>query len=257
MPSARKRRLRSIIKGYLNRIGLDGSLVNATASAQISESQSLNELDEADLKAVLVIESLGTGAFPNKITYDADADDAFGTADFKPFDVREQVDTEGHGVGDSQLTANLYVEMLSLGAEISALQVTSEGLLTESDTQEAEVVDHAANGGDPDCTPFTSAISASTSITTAGLTAENGAIAKQAQVVSLETRIGTLANPYEPTTSMQVAGSDYNVEDIKNTDAATAKNSSEARRSAVVSAQTSIEVNQAAVDVLSTTQDPC
>jgi hypothetical protein len=147
--------------------------------------------------------------------------------------------------------------MVSLGAEISALQVTAEGFLTESDTQEAEVVDHAANGGDPDCTPFTSAISASTSITTAGLTAENDAIAKQAQVVSLETRIGTLAAPYDPATSMQVAGSNYNVQDIRDTDAGVAKASSEARESAVISAQTSIEVNQAAVDVLSTTQDPC
>ena len=248
MPSARKRRLRSIIKGYINRIGPDGSLVNATASEQISESQSLNELDEADLKTVLAIESLGTGAFPNKITYDADADNAFGTADFKPFDIREQVDTEGRGVGDSQLTANLYVEMLSLQTEISTLNSSSDEALTAVQNAQTVAANNTLPGGNLEL--WCGAVSAQLVASSEASTLKASIDTKLAPVVSLETRIGTLATPYDPATSMQVAGDDYNVEDIQTTEAEAVKTNSSTEISLVGSMETVISASVSTVNSL-------
>jgi hypothetical protein len=95
MPSARKRRLRKLIKGHINRIDAAGDVVNATASAVKSASVVMNEKTEAELITALSISADGK-------TSDIDADDATQANDFLPRDARESKDTDGDNIGDNR-----------------------------------------------------------------------------------------------------------------------------------------------------------
>ena len=95
MPSARKRRLRKLIKGHINRIDAAGDVVNATASAVKSASVVMNEKTEAELITALSISADGK-------TSDIDDDGATQASDFLPRDARESKDTDGDNIGDNR-----------------------------------------------------------------------------------------------------------------------------------------------------------
>lgn len=96
MPSARKRRLRKIIKGFLNRTTKTGTKPNPTYQDRVNESAALNLLNEADLKT-----ALGIALDGDKVSYDADADTVL-RGDVQPFDARESRDTDRDGIGDNR-----------------------------------------------------------------------------------------------------------------------------------------------------------
>ena len=238
MPSARKRRLRKIIKGYLNRKDVTGTKTNATYEERVSASEALNLLNEADLKT-----ALGIALDGDKISYDADADGAFGKSDPEPFNQQESKDTEGTG-GDNQLMVDLFQQMTSLRTEISALASSNTVELTNSDAAYVQASNNEAPGGDSEL--FCQAVADGESAVAAATANVTSASAKLDLVSSLETRITGLDRPWA--TDISIEG--LNPDEIHQDDAGSLETVASSEASAVSSLNTEISANQSQIEAL-------
>ena len=108
MPSARKRRLRKLIKGALKSKDKDGVLITGDAAAQQAAIASISALPKGKVDvagsqghawALLLNLQVAAGS---PTTSNPDLDDAQTGEDFLPFDGREIVDTDGDGIGDNR-----------------------------------------------------------------------------------------------------------------------------------------------------------
>lgn len=241
MPSARKRRLRKIIKGYINRRGKDGELINTAESSKIADSSAINAADEAGLKTILGIGPDLTG----KISYDSDADGAFGKSDPEPFNQQESKDTEGTG-GDNQLMVDLFQQMTSLRTEISALVSSTTVEKSISDVAEAQASNNEAPGGDAEL--FCQAVASNESAVVAATANVTSANAKLDLVSSLETRITGLDRPWA--TDISIEG--LNPDEIHQNDAGSLELVASSEASVVSSLNTEISANQSLIE----TRDP-
>lgn len=239
MPSARKRRLRKIIKGYINRRGKDGELINTAESSKIADSSAINAADEAGLKTILGIGPDLTG----KISYDSDADGAFGKSDPEPFNQQESKDTEGTG-GDNQLMVDLYQQMTSLRTEISALASSTVVEKTNSDAAYVQASNNEAPGGNSEL--FCQAVADGESAVSAATANVTSASAKLDLVSSLETRITGLDRPWA--TDISIEG--LNPDEIHQTDADALETVASSEASAVSSLNTEISANQSQIEAL-------
>ena len=238
MPSARKRRLRKIIKGYLNRKDVTGTKFNPTYEERVSASEALNLLNEADLKT-----ALGIALDGGKISYDADDDGAFGKSDPEPFNQQESKDTEGTG-GDNQLMVDLFQQMTSLRTEISALVSSTTVEKTNSDAAYVQASNNEAPGGDSEL--FCQAVADGESAVAAATANVTSASAKLDLVSSLETRITGLDRPWA--TDISIEG--LNPDEIHQNDADALETVASSEASAVSSLNTEISANQSQIEAL-------
>ncbi len=108
MPSARKRRLRKLIKGALKSKDKEGVLITGDVAAQQAAIASINALPKGSEEtagtqgeAWSVLLNLGVSeGFPTESNPDDDNNNTGN--DFLPFDGREEVDTDGDGIGDNR-----------------------------------------------------------------------------------------------------------------------------------------------------------
>lgn len=135
---SKQRRIKKLVKGHLNKFEANGeatyndgvTLTEVSPSAQQSALESLNLLNDADLATALGITSAGN---PLLEAIDIDADGASHKDDFAPFDAREQVDTDGDGIGDNQEIVNFYNQIVALRDEILLIEaeaVIQAGIVT-------------------------------------------------------------------------------------------------------------------------------
>ena len=210
MPSARKRRLRSLIKGYINRTDSEGSVINDTPSKQLVASSVINAMDEATLKTTLSISVDGK-------TSDVDADGVTQANDYAPFDATEQV---GSGAtGDNQRIVDFYQEMVSLTAELTGLTGATTTSRDDADTALTAAQTNKKTGTN-DAAAWCNAISSLQSAEAIGSANEESAVAKLSTVTSLETRILAFEQPL--TTNVSLEG--LNPRTIYDTDAALKQN---------------------------------
>jgi|SaaInlV_150m_DNA_3_1039698.scaffolds.fasta_scaffold16615_2 hypothetical protein len=197
MPSARKRRLRKLIKGYLNSTDNVGALNFGTEELKKAESVRLNNLSSTDLKTLLGIPADGK-------TSDIDDDGAPQAQDFLPRDARESKDTDGDNIGDNR---DILLTKLSLdgiyfekkdgvaGPETGTLY-TSISTSTSAEASLQDVVDL------PDGTPAQKtakkdaliALQGETVYTLDGLASlETKIVGEKSSVVSLKSQIAAMS----------------------------------------------------------------
>jgi hypothetical protein len=141
MPSARKKRIRKLIRSYLNRIQDDGTMEFGTKELRIAEMDRIKALPKgsgAGSQGEELTNLLGFSAVAGEPTVsDVDGDGVSQSQDFAPFDATETRDTEGHGKGDNHTIVDLYNEIVTLKDDLIQLEVdatTQEGIVAGQKT---------------------------------------------------------------------------------------------------------------------------
>lgn len=101
MPSARKRRLRKLIKGALKGIDGEGSVEYSDPQATMASINALPKIDP-DGHTHTQFKALETLLGLTATTSNPDSDGATTGDDFLPFDGREVKDTDGDNIGDNR-----------------------------------------------------------------------------------------------------------------------------------------------------------
>ena len=236
MPSARKRRLRKLIKGHINRTDRQGNVVNATASAVKSASVVMNEKTEAELITALSISADGK-------TSDVDADGVAQAKDFAPFDATEQSGSDG--VGNNQLIVDLFQEMSSLTSEITAFKGVNNTQKAEAVAALAAAQTNKKTGAD-NAALWCAAVASLQSTETIGSSNQESSETKFTAVTSLETRILAIGQP----TLTDVSLEGLNPRDIFDTDAEAKQDLAETENTAVGSLNTIIVESVSTVKAL-------
>lgn len=136
----KQRRIKKLVKGHLNAKAADGSPLHADLEERLlqlmgkSVANLAENLTDAQLLAVLL---------------DADDDSAAHKDDFAPFDAREQVDTDGDGIGDNRDIIRTKVELDAIfkTLELGVGEAANGSLQDLLDRLAAAIVDLAACAG--------------------------------------------------------------------------------------------------------------
>jgi hypothetical protein len=129
---SKKKRVRKIVKGHLNRIEKNGTPLYADDAAKVAALVSLNLLADGvgrqapDGKLMDVLGISNPGSLTESIKIDAD--NVVHSLDSKPFDARHGIDTDKDGLSDNQ-------EIVTLFSTIESQQVIMLGHETAATTQ--------------------------------------------------------------------------------------------------------------------------
>tara|TARA_R110001599_G_C12069645_1_gene643941 strand:+ start:85 stop:843 length:759 start_codon:yes stop_codon:yes gene_type:complete len=204
MPSARKRRLSKLIKGYLNKIDTDGVTTFPTKQSKIDELARIHALPKGKQDVAgsqgeawqVALDLQAAAGFPT--TSNPDGDGATTGVDFAPFDGTEAVDTEGHGVGDNHTIVNLYNEIVALTNDLGVLEsnaITQDGIVT---TQKG--IANGANADPGTCAVvFAAALEAGTTANSLVIGYATTAGEKLAEIDAKLARIDALPEPVDST----------------------------------------------------------
>lgn len=146
---SKKKRVRKIVKGHLNRIEKNGTPLYNSDALKVAALKSLNILADGagrqatDGKLLDVLGISNPGALTEVIRIDAD--NVVHSLDSKPFDARHGVDTDKDGLSDNQEIVTLFsaiesqqVIMLAHEAAASTQLSIATSALTKGDTVDSD-----------------------------------------------------------------------------------------------------------------------
>jgi hypothetical protein len=250
MPSARKKRIRKLIRSYLNRVQADGTMEFTTKESRIAEMDRIKALPKgsgAGTQGAELVTLLGFSVVAGEpTTSDVDGDSVPQSQDFAPFDATETRDTEGHGVGDNHTIVNLYNEIVALTNDLGVLEsnaITQDGIVT---TQKG--IANGANADPATCAAvFAAALEAGTAANNLVIGYATTAGKKLAEIDAKLARIDALPEPDDSTGDFNTP----NAQTIWATDA-------DVKRAAALVDKNAIDVLKAASGIeLGLYVDPC
>ena len=96
---SKKKRIKKIVKGHLTQKQADGADKYAAGATRQGRSDTLDAMTNAQLITALSMTDAGK---PGLEAFDIDADGATFKNDVQPFDIRENADKDGDGIGDNR-----------------------------------------------------------------------------------------------------------------------------------------------------------
>lgn len=98
---SKRKRIKKLVKGYLNRVDADGNLADAVDTL-VKRKAVLKTMDGETNAELITRFGFTDAGKPGLETFDIDGDGAKFKNDFAPFDATEQVDTDKDGIGDNR-----------------------------------------------------------------------------------------------------------------------------------------------------------